>query len=327
MGTPKKKHRRQKELVSPIVAEKIRLLEEGKKMSQELKVGLLPDFFGRIKDILLPLIPWLDKPIFPRAAFIDHSVPKVFQRRRGVRVFDSGIIGIWLERSGKWFLRDSESDHYETVYQEVDSQRLAEIMFQKSDYFLKRFSRDSVILEEVPFLKDIVFYNMMFVRFASQCFESVKVLVEAREKRLNIIKEWLNLLNEFGQSLDPLIGQGKNVLIKGYSIFEERKHGRRGTSRCTADYLCSEALNPFWEVSKGRHSRYPQGGEYREIVSDYTSESLEELLRRLSWICDEIKETGEGADANSLFGRSTGRLSLTEGEIVVLRELVNSIIT
>ncbi|MBL7084208.1 MAG: hypothetical protein ISS41_11365 [Candidatus Aminicenantes bacterium] len=321
MGTPKKKYESQKELIPPAIAKKIRLLEAGKKMGQELKIDMLPNVFEEVRSVILPLVPWLDKPIFPEASFVDCPVPKAFKRKRGVRLFESSIIDIWLERSGKWFLRFCGSHRSEATFQEVDSHRLAEIMLQKLDDFLERSSGDAGIMEGAPFTKDIVLYNMMFMRFVSQCFESVKTLVKAREERLRIMGEWLNLLYEFSQSLDPLIGQGREVLIKGYSIFEDHA---RGTGRCTDDYLCSEALESFWEVLKNRNS-VRSGSKYRESIAEYRIESLGDFLRRLNWIFDEVKKTGEDADANSLFGHNTGRLPFTEKEMVVLRELVNAI--
>lgn len=100
MGTPEKKHKVQREPMSPTIAEKIRLLEFGKGIGQGLEFEKLPDVLDEVKEIFLPLAPWLDKPIFPEAAFVDCSVPKAFERKRGVRLFDSGIMDIWLERSG-----------------------------------------------------------------------------------------------------------------------------------------------------------------------------------------------------------------------------------
>lgn len=208
------------------------------------------------------------------------------------------------------------------TFQEVNSQQLAGIMFQKSNDFLERFLRDVSILGGIPFLKNITLYNVVFPWFLSQCFETVKVLVEAREKRLRIMRERLNLLYEFSQSLDPLVSKGKEVLIKGYSIYKE---GERGRGRCTSDYLCSEALEPFWEVSKNRSSRC--SGQYRENICEHSIESLEAFLLRIGYIFSEIKEADEDADANSLFGRSSGRLPFIEEELMVLRKLVDSITT
>lgn len=320
MGTPKKKYKAQKVLVSPAIAEKIRLLNAGKETGQKLGAEAFPDVLEGIKDILLPLVPWLDKPIFPEAAFVDHPAPKALERRRGVRLFESGIMDIWLERSGKWFLRFRGSYCPETPYQEADSQQLAEIMLQKSDDFLKWSSRNMGILEEIPFLKNVALYNVMFLQFVSQCFKTIKSLIEEREKRFRIMKEWLSLLYEFNQSLDPLIGCGKEVSMKGYSIFEDHS---RGTSRSTADYFCPEALKPFWEVLKERGGR--SESEYKEFVTEFSFESIERLLQRLGWAFDEIKKTDKDADAKHLFGRISGRLPFSEEEIAVLRKLIDSI--
>lgn len=321
MGTPRKKYKAQKVLVSPAIAEKIRLLNAGRETGQKLGDEALPDVLERIKDILLPLIPWLDKSIFPEAAFVDHPAPKALERRRGVRLFESGIIDIWLERSGKWFLRFRGSYRPETPYQEADSQQLAEIMLQKSDNFLKWSSRNIGILEEIPFLKNVTLYNVIFLQFVSQCFKAIKSLIEEREKRLHIMKEWLGLLYEFNQSLDPLIGCGKEVSMKGYSIFKDHS---RGTSRSTADYFCPEVLKPFWKVSKEREGRSADS-EYKEFVSEFSFGSIGDLLQRLGWAFDEIKKTDKDADAKHLFGRTSGRLPFSEEEIAVLRKLIDSI--
>lgn len=321
MGTPKKKYRRQRELVSPTIAERFQMLEIGKKTGQELNFEKLPDVLEGAKGILLPLVSWLDKPIFPEAEFVNYPAPKEFQRKRGVRLFESGVIDIWLERSGMWFLRFRGFDRPQAIFQEVDSRQLAEIMLQKSDDFLRRSLKEVSILEEMPFLKDVALYDTLFLRFLSQFFKTAKSLIEEREKRLRLMGEWLNLLDDFSQSLDPLISQGKTVSIKGYSIWEEHK---RGTSRCTEDYLCPEALKPFWETLKSRHS---VRSKYREFVTEHSFESLEELLRRLGWIFEEIKRarSRDETSADSLFGSNTGRLEFTEEEIAVLKKLVDSI--
>lgn len=319
MGTPKKKQESRRELISPAVAEKIRLLMTGKRMSQELKVDMFPNVLEGVKDILLPLVSWLDKLIAPEVAFADCPVPKVLEKRRGVRLFESGVMDIWLTRSGKWFLCFRGSDRPKRAHREVNSRQLAKIMLRKSDYFLRRSLRNADILEEIPFLKDIAFYNVMLVQFVSQCFESVKTLIKAREERLCIMKEWLNLLHEFGQSLDPLVSHDRTVLAKGYSIFGRTRHGE---SRCTADYLCPEALGPFWEVLENRE---PEDRGYREHVTEHDLESLEDLLERIGYIFDEIKKTKEDATANSIFGFSSGRLPFTEEEVAVLKEIVDSV--
>ena len=320
MGMPKRKHEVQKRLMSPAIAEKIRLLNVGKETGQKLGAEALPDVLKGLRDILLPLIPWLDKPIFPEAAFVDCHTPKIFERRRGVRLFESNIIDIWLERSGKWFLRFRGSHRPEIPYQETDSQQLAEILLQKSDDFLKWSLSDVGILESIPFLKNVALYDVMFLRLVSQCFKSVKSLIEEREKRLSVMMEWMNLLGEFNQSLDPLTINREGVSIKSYSIFKDNPGGFR---RYTADYFYQEALKPFWEVLKDQSRPESQ---YREFVTEFNFDSLGDLLLRFGWTFDEIKKTDKDADAKYLFGRTSGRLPLTEEEIDALKKLIDSII-
>jgi len=317
MGTPKKKHNSKRELLSPVIAEKIRLLETGKVVSRELKVNGFPDVLEGVRDILLPLVSWLDKPIYPEIASRNYSASQRFLKTRGIRLFKSIVMNIWLERSGMWFLEIHGSNC--PKFQEVNSQRLAKIILQKPDNFLDWSFRKENLLKEASFLKDVAIYDEVIVQFVSQCFESVKVLVEAREKRLFIIKEWLNLLHEFGQSLDPLIVQGKEVSMKEYSIFRDPDDIR--INRRTADYLCSKALNPFWELLRGR----PEYEEYRKNVDEVSFDSLKDLLEHIDHIFREIEEADENTDAKSLSGHTTARLPLIKEEIEVLRKLIGSI--
>ncbi len=321
MGTPKKKYRRQRELTLPTLVEKFRLLEIGKETGMGLKLEKLPDIIEEGKQILLPLVPWLDKPIFPEAEFADRLAPVKFKKKRGVRVFESEIIDIWLERSGMWFLRFRGLDRSRTPFQEVDSQHLAKIMLKKSDGFLKRYLRKTSFLEEMPFVKNIALYNILVLHFLSELFKTVKSLIEEREKRLSLMGERLNLLHDYNQALDPLISQGKKAEMKGYSIFEEHS---RGISRSTGDYFCPEALKPFWEILKNRPS---DPSKYIEFVTEFSFESLEKILQRLSWIFEEIEgaRSREMTTPKSLFGYNSGRLEFMEEEIKVLEKLVRSI--
>jgi len=286
-----------------------------------LDLKKLPDVLETAKGILYPLVSWLDKPIFPEPKFLNYPVPKEFRRKRGVRLFESGAINIWLQRSGMWFLRFYNSGSPQSIFREVDSEQLAEVLLLYSDVFLNQSLRGRKILGEISFLKDVALYDVLVLRLLSQFFEAVKRLLKEREERLRLMSEWLNLLDDFNHSLDPLTGQGKEVSIKEYSIFGEDQHGYH---RCTENYLCPEALEPSWEALK---NRYSTSSEYKEFVSEHRITSLKDFLQWLGWIFEEIEHArskGE-MDAASLFGRSTGRLELAEDEIAVLKELVASI--
>jgi len=313
MGTPKKKQTSKRGLISPIIAEKIRLLKFGAKTGQELNLEILPDILEEVKEIILPLVPWLDKPIFPKAKLLNIPVPEKFKRKRGMPLLESRIMDIWLERSGMWFLRFRS---FALAFHEVSSNQLAKIMVHNSDDFLKNFLRDESILEEMPFLREIALYNTMVLRFLSEFFKNIEALIEEREKRLSIMKEWQNLFNDFIQSLDPLLSQEKEIAINEYSIFNENGHR---TSRLTQDYLCPEVLEPFWKILKDRNSE----STYKEYLDTYSLKSLKDFLFRMDCLFEDIKKGSASADA--LLRTNVGRLPLTRKELAVLKELVDSI--
>jgi len=313
MGTPKKKQTSKRRLVSPGIAKKIRSLEFGAKTGQELNLKILPDILEKVKEIILPLVPWLDKPIFPKAKLLNIPTPKKFQTRRGVYLFESGIMDIWLERSGMWFLRFRS---FALAFHEVSSNQLAKIMVHNSDDFLKNFLRDESILEEMPFLKEIALYDTMILRFLAEFFKNIKALIEEREKRLCVMKEWLNLFNDFVQSLDPLLSQNKEIAINEYSILQESGHG---TSRSTQNYLCPEVLEPFWKMLKDRYSEFT----CKEDLNTYNAESLKDFLEKMYCLFEDVKKGSASVDV--LFRTNVGRLPFTNKELAVLKELVDSI--
>ena len=322
MGTPKRKVVVfEKVFESPKLGEKIRLLEIGKETGKALNFAKLADVLEEAKKILLPLVEGLNKSLSSEVVFINNPLPEIYQKKRGVHLFGSNFMDIWLERSGMWFLRLRGLDG-KRILREADSRQLAEIMIQRRDGFLKNFLslRGAGLLDEIPYLRNIVFYNAMFVQVLSEFFKSAEDLIKKREEKLRVMREWLELLGDFGKSLDPLLSQGKRAVLKSYGISEETE---RGASNYACSYLNAEALKPFWQVIKKR------GGErcFKEDISEYSFESLFDILRRMGWIVEDIekaKSMGK-TDANSIWGCNTGRLPFTEEELTVLKEFVSSI--
>lgn len=317
MGTPKSKVVvLERVFESPKLGEKIRLLEIGKEMGKALNLEKLADVLEEAKKILFLFVEGLNKPISSEAEFINNPLPKIFQKKRGVRLFGSNFLDIWLERSGMWFLR-LRGFGGRKILQEAHSRQLAEIIVQRRDDFLKDSLRGKNFLDEIPCLKNIAFYNAMFVHVLSQFFKSVERLIKKREEKLCVMREWLELLGDFGKSLDPLISQGKRAVLKDYEIWEETE---RGVYNRAGSYFNSDALKPFWKVLEKR------GGEcsgYKEHINEYSFGSLFDILQRLGWIVKDIV-IGR-TDADSLWGCNTGRLPFTEEEMAVLKEFAGSI--
>ncbi len=129
------------------------------------------------------------------------------------------------------------------------------------------------------------------------------------------------MLDEFVQSLDPLVSQGKTVKIETYSIFFHHEHGYSSVSD---SYFCPEALEPFWNEIKARR----QGSSgYEEQVSEYHFNSLGRFLQRMVWVSEEIQKEREKSrePGEAAINYRTGRLPLTEGELKIIEEAVRSI--
>ncbi len=242
MGTPKKEDVRQKELKSPTIAEKIRLFEIGKKTGRSVMLEKLPDILEEVKEIILPLVPLLDKQIFSGNEFLGCFVPERFREKRGMCFFSPRSMIIWLERSGKWFVWLYVPKPAGNFFQEADSQQLAVILLQESEGIRKESLRGFGFLEELIFFKDAALYHAL-IPYVLSCFsERVAAVLKEKEEKLRIMKERLGLLNDFTQSLDPLTNRSERITIKEYSIYRDHKHG---TSNEVSGYLCAEALEPF----------------------------------------------------------------------------------
>lgn len=323
MGTPKKREVRQ--LESPTIAEKIRLLEIGKETGKKLNLKMLPNVLEEVRIIILPLVSQLDKPLFT-AQSGDHGCPppRIFQNMRAMKLFDSSFIDIWLERSGRWFVwvRNIEGGiNYQ--YLKADSKGLAEIILQKSNDFIEKSLRYRDLLNEVDILKEIVLFNTLVIWLPSQFIEYVNILIEEREAKIRIMKKRTDLAEDFIKSLDPLISQDKEISLKAFSISSH--HGSH-MSRATGDYFCPEALSVFWEYIIKSH---PWSSEYKRDDGKLHLDSLEKFIQRMIFIFEEIKRAKSAGrtDAKSIFSYNSGRLPLSEAELKVIKEAVESITT
>ncbi len=176
-------------------------------------------------------------------------------------------------------------------------------------------------MEEIKFFKQIALYSMVFQHVLSRFFEKVMALITERKEKLCVMAERLSPLGDFVQSFDPLIWKG-DISIKDYAIWREHEHG---TVNCLSGYLCSEALQPFWEVIKKR--RQADTAEYREVVQEVRVNSLQKFLERISYLFEGIEhaKSVNRTDADSFFGYNTGRLPLIDKELTALEELAASI--
>jgi hypothetical protein len=319
MGTPKKKTVFfEKAFVSLTLGEKIKALEMGKQIGKKLEYVRLPEVLDEVVKIILPVVESFNKPLADEAMFASTVLPKNCQKRRGVHLFGSRFMDIWLLRDGLWFVCYHFPDKARH-YQVADSMDLAEIILVEKEHFVKHSFQGRDFLYELPCLNDLAFYNAVFVHVLSEFFESVEKLIKNREEKLQVLRERVAILGEFGQSLDPLVSQGEKKL-KFYEIWETTE---RGDYNRASSYFSSEAMKTLWEVIKKRHADW---SGYRENISEYSFDSLSDLFQRIRWIVEEIeraKTVGKG-DAESLWGYNSGRLPFSEEELVILKKFADS---
>ena len=314
MGTPSESctASHSEELKHLSVAEKSRVFEVARVLREESNLEPFSKILDWTRHILLPLVPWLDKEI--------PFEPGMVQKGRAMLVLDgsshAGFPDLMLERSGKWIVKPRQGK--DASYLRMDSYELAILLSVKDEESLLCFARGEEarqLVEEVDFLRDFVLYDSI-LSLVDECVKTVARTLHEREERLKIMREHLELLCDFQQSLDPLRAMGNTVVLPEFSIFAHDSHG---TSRCTEGYLTEEGLAPFWAHVKERRS-----GNYKLNTVNVCFDSLSGFVERVTWLMREIHAArSQGKDtAAALFGYTSGRLPFSAAELAELKKKV-----
>ena len=310
MGTPK-------ELFPPTIARKIELLEFGRKTGKRLDVNDFADVLEETAKTILPLVPWLDKQVFNKTFVKRHDVPEKYRRKRGLFLFrERGVVSVYLQRSGKWFLCFNDTflsifNNPCSIFCEINSELFAMVFWEHSKYFLSKGGR--LVEKEAPFMKDVFLYHDIVLNFVSQCFESIRKLIEEKEKRINTMKDWMNLGIDFSESLDPLTSTDKEIEVERFCMWKDEIKGPR-RSRLTGSYFCPKALDLFWESVKDR-KHIGDGWDVEQTdIDTFSPESLQRFLEKIYWNFEE-------AEKENVLGRGP----ITDSEIEVLKKVVESL--
>lgn len=325
MGSPTKQiiqHEVAVALQSPTLADRIRLLGEGKSLSRRLDVQDWPVILEHMKEVLLPLVRWLDKPLEGASGFTNPPLPREHQKTRAMIVFvcerHIDFPRIALGRDGNWFIRVNDD------YFVADTAKLSEFTTGRWSELVKACLSKELIafLSETDEVLLALARHYSMVWFMVQCAETVSKQLEERERRLAIMGERLKLFSQFGQTLDPIVSRNVAVKFPAFSIWTDHDD-RPGTSRYSSDYLTEKALKPLWENSKRYSPKHRKTLRLEE--SAYSAGSLERFLLRLGWMVEEISKTRSNGhmDAKSLCGMSE-RLPFTQEEISVIKKLIRS---
>ncbi|KKW37075.1 MAG: hypothetical protein UY81_C0004G0004 [Candidatus Giovannonibacteria bacterium GW2011_GWA2_53_7] len=327
MGTPRGKKQNDRPELELSVAEKERLFVAARKIRKQLNPAVLAEILEQVRAILLPLVPWLDMPVFSESGiYRTPPFPEMWRKKRAMMVLDgsyiSGQLDLMLERSGSWYVKMRLAcDGGRPGYFEANSSGLAVQIIKRSDLLL-RFSSSPTseqLAGTLAFLRNIALYHSA-AEMVARCFKTIDRTLREREERMRLMRERLQLLGDFPEMLDPLLADGKMVSVPTFAIFSNY---RDTSSRHTGTYLTQECLRPFWDEIRTRTN--PES--YTPFNSLYNFHSLGEFLQRVRSEVEEIAEAKRQGrkDVTSLTSRADGRLPFSKEELKVLQGAVRSI--
>jgi hypothetical protein len=316
-------------LTTPEISEKIHAFNTARKIGEKLEYKKISLVFEEAKNIIFPLVSWLDKPI--KEHWSGEVFPVEFGNRRIMPIFchSTGVefLEIGIQRSGMWLIKTVSNGR--TSLDEVDSQELVELVLTKTRTLLKRLSLGQTkeivdkFSEKLPFLEGVVIYNGILV-ILSMCFDNISQILNEREERLKIMRERANLLKDFSFALDPLVIKGKNLTIKTYSLWCDSAGG--GSRRCSEDYLSESQMDLIFGVSEKRNAKF-LGSNYTREIDESKFSSIKNFLHSMRNLVEEIfrAEKENKTTVESLSGYNYGRLPFSEDELENIRKLSVSI--
>jgi len=319
-------------LTTPEVSEKAHIFNVGCEIGKTLDVKKFYLIFEEAKNILVPLVPWLDRPTKERWA--GEVLPVEIRNKRIMSLFYHSVseetLSIEIQRSGKWLVKIISGG--KLSYHEIDSLGLVELMLEKTKNLLLRLSLNAdkeakdQFLEKLPFLETMTIYNGMLV-VLSMCFNNITNTLNEREERLRIMRERANLLKDFASALDPLVISGQSRTIKTHSIWSLNSGGRGGSSRYTGDYLSESQIKNIWDVISKKPGHI-WGSTYTQEVHEFSFGSMKYFLHSMSNLVQDIfkAERENKTTVESLSGYNYGRLPFSEDELENIRKLSTSII-
>ena len=330
MGSPKSKKQQKsssvtrEELKSPSVREKIRLLNVGREIRMEV-IFELPYIIESMREFLMPLVQWLDVDLTKSRPFDVSSFPTSLDSRAMIVFVNPGeFISFGLCRSGRWIVKE------DTTYSWMNSSGLARKIIDKYHDLYTHAVRDLDVLDLTDSAWNKTFEriikNEALIWLVNECWKKVDEQLSARESRLKLMRERVDVFKDFGPSLDPLISRGRTLKIPSYCIYRLRGDGGTDNEVCT--YLCKPALQPFWEVIKRRVQTQTSKSRFWTERSVYEVRSISELLGRIGYLAREISNAKEGGrtDASSQFGFNSGRLPFSQEELDILENLFAAVV-
>lgn len=332
MGSPKDRNRKKRSsthatLESPNIA----LRSEMFGLAAKTEVTPSPDrilsILEMMKNILLPMVRFMDKPIIELPAFSKADVPVAFHAQRVMLVFDGysygSFMSLGLARSGKWFVDLFAAEAREARFQCVDSPDLAILVYRHAKTLspistYEAYEEWTRADNDFRFLDDIVRYAAI-VRFISECHKTMRLALKEQEERIRIQRERVELIGQFAGALDPIVSGRNTKQLPRHTIFHKTATGQ--SRAAGSSYLALAALEPFWELIRtpARSDR----DRFRPFLESSSPSSLQNFSEYLARTLAEIWKSRENGErprpAIHFLHRSDGRMPFSPEEIDVLK--------
>jgi len=334
MGSPvTKKKNVPVSLSSPTFVEKINVIDLGRRVAapQISRTGIALILDG-IRDALLPMVRYLDKPLKDLIGFGGSKLPDRYRTHRAMLIYGPETRPVFrnlaLDRRGMWIVCVKDEESADIVL--INSSKLADILAEAFDAEVPfggpALSEWKQLEKRIPLMKPLVRHSRI-IRFVVGCRETVECAVRSQEERTRTMRLRLALVGDLGAGLDPFVSERVESRWPAFSIFAKDSHGTR---RQTHDYLSRSALAPLEAVAK-RYSAMPAYGTYEVFDGSHHPQDVRSPIRFFADTLESIhrgrlrgKEPGN-PKAEEIFGCMDWRLPLTEDEIDAVNTFLMSI--
>ncbi len=318
MGSPTPQTAADVPLNRPSFSEKMRGVLRGLEIGSAFHLGRLEQVLEEMRIILLPL-----------TRHLEETLPIRTDRKRAMRIFGKGfghVMSLALDRAGIWHFHAHAVGQTEFV--RVTSEELARDLIIDMPRLLRMSltgfgSLDMIdFMNDTPDMRDLknVAYHHAVLWFVEECGKSVDKTLSDKEQEIALMRERLRFLTDYATSLDPLILTEKEVKIPHHAIVDEGL----SSNRKTPDYLCSSALQVYWDRFRSRNTETAK--KYCEAASLRPIDSMGRFFFILGQHVQQIAESRRrGETTLEAFTRESARLPFSSEELDVVRHIAREI--
>lgn len=316
----KDKKKAKTRLAEPAISDTLEVLALAELCSKPLGFGNLNDALEQLKEILLPLVEFLDQEV-QATPDIKHRLQDEGResKERLLLLYPprnaDTLFVLAINRSGEWIVvREGRLERVTTLQLTDEFNQVRHRMIPQS---IGGYATDFVMDKFLELGFGGIGEQSAIIHFLRSCSERIIALIEEREKRLQMMRKRVGILDMFASALDPIAASGEHLRLVQHGIVDEGGHGARMGPQ---GYFDLSALDPFWEIAKRRTDH----DDYKPHIMTL---EIEDMQRALRVIMGRIKGVEEAEDRNrstadDLFGwTGGGQLDLNPAEIEYLRKV------